>query len=94
MDGAANGYLSVAEVQGHLVRKTLRGTPGSPELQGVEPIVLRAIQAAKAAIMGAGGRLGPHFVERGHEFRRLLLGLRRYLQLFALLLQEDGLVVR
>ena len=80
--------------QSYLVRRAVRGTPGSPEVRGVQPIVLRAIHAAKAATTRFGGRLGPHFVEQGLEFRRLLLCLRRYLQLFALLLREDGSVVR
>eukprot|EP00966_Prymnesium_polylepis_P175592 4063655-Prymnesium_polylepis.1 len=74
MDGSVNGYATITEVHGQLA-------PIASLPQGIESIV----QLAKEV---TGGRLGPQFVEAGREFRRLLLCVRRYAELAALLLGD------
>ena len=93
MDGNGNGFLSLAEIDGGL-RKLL----SAPTMAaGGRPALQRAFSAAKSVRQkgqqagGAPGspKLADDMVERGDEFRLLLLYFRRYLELFAAFEQID-----
>lgn len=81
MDEKGCGFVSLPELQGHL----LRGVLPLPQRPILEPLLISALHAANQATTAEEGRLGDQFVERGREFARLLLCMRCYLELFALL---------
>ena len=81
IDLNGNGFLSLAEVD-RGVRDVIR----CEALFRAKPVMMRAFQAAKDAVQSkakskAKAELASRYVERGEEFRLLLLYLRRYFEL-------------
>ena len=78
-----NGYLSLAEVD-----KGVRDVLQISEIYSAKPVMMRAFHAAKGGCR-TKSRLGPDFVERGKEFRLLLLYLRHYFELYVMFNRID-----
>ena len=74
-DVNANGFLSLAEVD-----KAVGSVLGSEELAACKPVLARAFRAAKDA-GSTRTNLSPDYVEKS-EFRRLLVYLRTYFELY------------
>lgn len=84
MDANGNGFLSLAETE--------RGVGlilGLDEIAAAKPVMMRAFQVAKKA-RGSSSKLGADYVERGEEFRQLLLNLRHYFELYAMFNRVDS----
>jgi len=83
IDVNGNGYLSLAEVD-----KGVRDVLQIAEIYSAKPVMMRAFHAAKGGVRSKA-RLGPDFVERGKEFRLLLLYLRHYFELYVMFNRID-----
>jgi len=83
IDMNGNGYLSLAEVD-----KGVRDVLQISEIYSAKPVMMRAFHAAKGGVRSKA-RLGPDFVERGKEFRLLLLYLRHYFELYVMFNRID-----
>ena len=81
MDPNSNGFLSLAEVDAGLRARV-------PGLASKKQALLRAFQASKGARRGTRA-LSDDMVEKGEEFRLLLLYLHRYLELLCAFEQLD-----
>eukprot|EP00665_Eupelagonemidae_sp_cell47_P002141 gene2142-689_t len=83
LDFNGNGYLSLAEID-----KGMRDVLQISAIYSAKPVMMRAFHAAKGAV-ATKSRLGPDYVERGKEFRLLMLYLRHYFELYIMFNRID-----